>query len=47
MELADVDRRRWISLMAMAIRQGDFVFRDWVNLIDYSRRTGTLEEASR
>jgi polar amino acid transport system substrate-binding protein len=31
--------------MAMAIRQGDYVFRDWVNLfIDYSRRLGTLKK---
>ena len=30
--------------MAMAIRQGDFIFRDWVNLfIDYERQTGTLK----
>lgn len=32
--------------MAMAIRQGDFIFRDWVNLfIDVERRTGTLKKS--
>lgn len=31
--------------IAMAIRQGDFIFRDWVNLfIDYERQTGRLKE---
>ena len=30
--------------MAMALRQGDFIFRDWVNLfIDYERQTGALK----
>lgn len=30
--------------MAMALRQGDFVFRDWLNLfIDVQRRTGVLK----
>lgn len=32
--------------MAMAIRQGEFVFRDWVNLfIDVERRTGSLKRS--
>jgi polar amino acid transport system substrate-binding protein len=32
--------------MAMAIRQGDFIFRDWVNLfIDMERRTGSLKKS--
>jgi ABC-type amino acid transport substrate-binding protein len=31
--------------MAMAMRQGDFIFRDWVNLfIDYERQTGALKK---
>jgi ABC-type amino acid transport substrate-binding protein len=31
--------------MAMALRQGDFVFRDWLNLfIDVERRTGELKK---
>jgi polar amino acid transport system substrate-binding protein len=31
--------------MAMAVRQGEFVFRDWVNLfIDIERRTGALKK---
>jgi ABC-type amino acid transport substrate-binding protein len=31
--------------MAMALRQGDFVFRDWLNLfIDVEKRTGVLKK---